>query len=112
MTARVLVVDDVELNVKLLEAKLSSEYFQVIPAYNGPSALELADAELPDIILLDGRNSEETRAALAAIPTWTSLPAVKAGQVHTWHAGAPYSYRSYAEILDELADELSDSRAV
>jgi two-component system cell cycle response regulator len=53
MTARVLVVDDVELNVKLLEAKLSSEYYQVIPAYNGPSALELADAQLPDIILLD-----------------------------------------------------------
>jgi two-component system cell cycle response regulator len=47
MTARVLVVDDVELNVKLLEAKLSSEYFQVIPAYNGPTALELADTELP-----------------------------------------------------------------
>jgi two-component system, cell cycle response regulator len=53
MTARVLVVDDVELNVKLLEAKLSSEYYQVIPAYNGPSALELADSELPDIVLLD-----------------------------------------------------------
>ena len=53
MTARVLVVDDVELNVKLLEAKLSSEYFQVIPAFNGPAALELADRELPDIILLD-----------------------------------------------------------
>ena len=53
MTARVLVVDDVELNVKLLEAKLSSEYFQVIPAYNGPAALELAERELPDIILLD-----------------------------------------------------------
>src|SRR5271155_4324764 len=53
MTARVLVVDNAELNVKLLEAKLSSEYFQVIPAYNGPTALELADAQLPDIILLD-----------------------------------------------------------
>jgi two-component system cell cycle response regulator len=53
MTARVLVVDDVELNVKLLEAKLSSEYFQVISAFNGPTALELADSELPDIILLD-----------------------------------------------------------
>ena len=53
MTARVLVVDDVELNVKLLEAKLSSEYFQVIPAFNGSTALELAESELPDIILLD-----------------------------------------------------------
>src|SRR5215468_3753007 len=53
MTARVLVVDDVELNVKLLEAKLSSEYFEVIPAYSGPVALELAEREAPDIILLD-----------------------------------------------------------
>ncbi|HVB17609.1 MAG TPA: PleD family two-component system response regulator [Stellaceae bacterium] len=53
MTARVLVVDDVDLNIKLLEAKLSSEYFEVVSAQNGPTALEVADAEVPDIILLD-----------------------------------------------------------
>src|SRR5579864_8822980 len=53
MTARVLVVDDVELNVKLLEAKLASEYFEVLTAHNGPKALEVADTEAPDIILLD-----------------------------------------------------------
>src|SRR5579862_8712007 len=53
MTARILVVDDVELNVKLLEAKLANEYFDVISAYDGSTALTLADAELPDIILLD-----------------------------------------------------------
>src|SRR6266850_4713749 len=53
MSARVLVVDDVEANVKLLEAKLSSEYFDVLLAYNGRSALQIADSELPDVILLD-----------------------------------------------------------
>jgi len=53
MSGRVLVVDDVEANVKLLEAKLSSEYFDVLCAYNGRSALEIADSELPDVILLD-----------------------------------------------------------
>src|SRR5256884_8314123 len=53
MSARVLVVDDVEANVKLVEAKLSSEYFDVLCAYNGRSALEIADSELPDVILLD-----------------------------------------------------------
>jgi two-component system, cell cycle response regulator len=53
MSGRVLVVDDIEANVKLLEAKLSSEYFDVLPAYNGRSALQIADAELPDVILLD-----------------------------------------------------------
>jgi two-component system cell cycle response regulator len=53
MSGRVLVVDDIEANVKLLEAKLSSEYFDVLSAYNGASALEIAEAELPDVILLD-----------------------------------------------------------
>lgn len=53
MSGRVLVVDDVEANVKLLEAKLSSEYFDVLMAYNGRAALEIADSELPDVILLD-----------------------------------------------------------
>ena len=53
MSGRVLVVDDVEANVKLLEAKLSSEYFDVLLAYNGRTALEIANAELPDVILLD-----------------------------------------------------------
>ncbi|HWE47962.1 MAG TPA: PleD family two-component system response regulator [Caulobacteraceae bacterium] len=53
MTARILVVDDIEANVRLLEAKLSAEYYEVIPAYDGLSALELAAKEQPDIILLD-----------------------------------------------------------
>jgi two-component system, cell cycle response regulator len=53
MSGRVLVVDDVEANVKLLEAKLSSEYFDVLSADNGRTALQIAEAELPDVILLD-----------------------------------------------------------
>ena len=54
MTARILVVDDIEANVRLLEAKLSAEYYEVIPAYDGGlTALELAAKEQPDIILLD-----------------------------------------------------------
>jgi two-component system cell cycle response regulator len=53
MSARVLVVDDVEANVKLLEAKLSSEYFDVLSAYSGRAALAIAREEVPDVILLD-----------------------------------------------------------
>jgi two-component system cell cycle response regulator len=53
MTARILVVDDIEANVRLLEAKLSAEYYEVSVAYDGMSALAKAAAELPDIILLD-----------------------------------------------------------
>jgi two-component system cell cycle response regulator len=53
MSARILVVDDVMANVKLLEAKLAAEYFDVLTALNGPDALEIVKNEQPDIILLD-----------------------------------------------------------
>ena len=40
MSARILVVDDVPANVKLLEARLSAEYFDVLTATNGAEALD------------------------------------------------------------------------
>jgi two-component system, cell cycle response regulator len=80
MTARILVVDDVELNVRLLEAKLSNEYFEVIAADNGPVALELAESELPDIILLDvmmpRMDGLEVCRRLKANPRTTDIPVV------------------------------------
>jgi two-component system cell cycle response regulator len=53
MTARILVVDDIEANVRLLEAKLSAEYYEVLSATDGVTALAMAAADKPDIILLD-----------------------------------------------------------
>ncbi len=53
MTARVLVVDDIPTNVKLLEARLSAEYFQVTSAYSGAEALEVCAQGHIDIVLLD-----------------------------------------------------------
>jgi len=51
--ARILVVDDVLINVKLMQAKLTAEYFDVITAYGGEEAITRARRDLPDIILLD-----------------------------------------------------------
>ncbi|HEV2301121.1 MAG TPA: PleD family two-component system response regulator [Stellaceae bacterium] len=80
MTARVLVVDDVELNVKLLEAKLSSEYFDVLRAYNGAAALEIAGSLSPDVILLDvmmpRMDGFEVCRRLKADPRTADLPVV------------------------------------
>ena len=45
MTAKVLVVDDILANVKLLEARLQAEYFEVLTAYSGAEALELCERE-------------------------------------------------------------------
>ena len=53
MTARVLVVDDILANVKLLEARLSAEYFEVLSAYSGKEALEICAKERVDVTLLD-----------------------------------------------------------
>ena len=53
MTARVLVVDDVPANVKLMEARLSAEYFDVTTAQSGPEALALCERAECDIVLLD-----------------------------------------------------------
>jgi two-component system cell cycle response regulator len=53
MTARVLVVDDVPANVRLLEARLSAEYFDVVTAMSGNEALAICDRAECDLVLLD-----------------------------------------------------------
>ena len=53
MTSRVLVVDDLPVNARLLEAKLMSEYFEVIVVSNGPDALAVCERGECDVVLLD-----------------------------------------------------------
>jgi two-component system, cell cycle response regulator len=53
MTARVLVIDDVLANLKLLEARLTAEYFQVLTARSGDDALALVRSSPVDVVLLD-----------------------------------------------------------
>jgi two-component system cell cycle response regulator len=53
MSARVLVVDDIPANVKLLEARLSAEYFDVVTAANGADALAICERAECDVVLLD-----------------------------------------------------------
>ena len=53
MTARILVVDDVPANVKLLEVRLLAEYFEVLTATNGADALETCENGKIDVVLLD-----------------------------------------------------------
>ncbi|PZN58083.1 MAG: PleD family two-component system response regulator [Proteobacteria bacterium] len=53
MTARILVVDDIPANVKLLEVRLLAEYFEVLTATNGPDAIEICENGKIDVVLLD-----------------------------------------------------------
>ncbi len=80
MTARVLVVDDVIQNIKLLEAKLTSEYFDVLTAMNGKDALRIVDQEKPDIVLLDvmmpGMDGFEVCRRIRANPKSVHIPVI------------------------------------
>ena len=53
MTARILIVDDVPANTRLLQAKLAAEYYQIVTAKDGFEAIRLALSWQPDLILLD-----------------------------------------------------------
>ena len=53
MTARILIVDDVDINLRLMEARLSAEYFEVLTAAGGPEAIAICERETVDLVLLD-----------------------------------------------------------
>ncbi|QGM45419.1 PleD family two-component system response regulator [Methylocystis heyeri] len=80
MTARVLIVDDLLPNIKLLEARLTAEYFDVISATNGFEALDLCRQGRCDIVLLDvmmpGMDGFEVCRRLKADPATVHLPVV------------------------------------
>src|SRR6202000_1971992 len=80
MTARVLVVDDILSNVKLLEAKLTAEYFEVVTAFNGVDAFARVEDHDPDIILLDvmmpGMDGFEVARRIKSNPKTAHVPVV------------------------------------
>lgn len=80
MTARILVVDDNQLNLDLLNARLTMEYYEVVTAVNGRQALDLLQAEPFDIVLLDvmmpGMDGFEVCRRIKGDPATMDLPVV------------------------------------
>ncbi|MFP1631377.1 PleD family two-component system response regulator [Zhengella sp. ZM62] len=80
MTARILVVDDIPANVRLLESRLLAEYFEVLTASNGEEALSVVENERVDVILLDimmpGIDGFEVCRRLKADPQTAHIPVV------------------------------------
>ncbi len=80
MSARILVVDDILPNVKLLEAKLTSEYYEVITATNGEEALTQVAEHKPDLVLLDvmmpGMDGFEVCRRIKEDPELAHIPVV------------------------------------
>ncbi|MEW6438859.1 MAG: PleD family two-component system response regulator [Pseudomonadota bacterium] len=80
MTAKILVVDDILPNVKLLEARLTAEYFDVMTASNGPDALAVCAQDDCDLLLLDvmmpGMDGFEVCRRIKKNPATMHLPVV------------------------------------
>ena len=80
MTARILVVDDIPANVKLLEARLMAEYFEVLTAGDGMTALSICGQTQVDLILLDimmpGIDGFEVCTRLKSNPRTAHIPVV------------------------------------
>ncbi|MFC6488644.1 PleD family two-component system response regulator [Nitratireductor sp. GCM10026969] len=80
MTARILVVDDVAANLKLLEARLLAEYYEVVTARSGPDAIEICESSKVDVVLLDimmpGMDGFEVCRRLKADADTTHIPVI------------------------------------
>src|SRR6185295_12692294 len=80
MTARVLVVDDIPANVKLLEARLSAEYFTVLTANSPGDALAILQSEHVDVVLLDvmmpGMDGFEVCRRIKSSPKTMHVPVI------------------------------------
>lgn len=86
MTARILIVDDIAAYTRLLQAKLSAEYYQVAVAHDGETALELTLSWQPDLVLLDvmmpGIDGYETCRRLKADPRTIHIPVIMVTALH------------------------------
>nr|WP_245224029.1 PleD family two-component system response regulator [Rhizobium halophytocola] len=75
-----MVVDDIPANLKLLEARLVAEYFDVLTAENGADALSICERTQVDVILLDIMMPEmdgfEVCERLKANPRTSHIPVV------------------------------------
>ncbi len=80
MTARVLVVDDILANVKLLEARLQAEYFEVLTASSGQQAIDICERERVDVVLLDvmmpGMDGFEACRKIKSGPNTGQIPVI------------------------------------
>ena len=77
---RILIVDDVPGNVKLIAAMISSEGYEIYTAFRGEEAIEKVNTTPPDLILLDimmpGMNGYEVTRILKENPNTKDIPII------------------------------------
>ena len=80
MTQRILVVDDQEDNRRILRDLLTASGFEVIEAKTGEESVALAEAQIPDLILMDiqlpGIDGYEATRQIKAKPALSATPLI------------------------------------
>jgi CheY-like chemotaxis protein len=76
--AKILLVDDDEMNRDMLSRRLERRGYHVVIAVDGGEGLRLAQAEAPDLILMDmslpGLDGWQATRQLKAAPTTQTIP--------------------------------------
>lgn len=89
---KILIVDDEPDVVELLERTLRGDGFEVVSAYDGIGALDIAGTERPDLIILDimmpMMSGYEVCAQLKANPATQHIPVLCLSSAHTPDARA------------------------
>jgi two-component system cell cycle response regulator DivK len=124
MSQRILVVEDQEDNRRIIRDLLASVGYQMIEALDGESGVRLAEAERPDLILMDiqlpGVDGYEATRRIKANPELRSIPvivvtsyALSGDDVKAMQAGCdayvakPFSPRQLLSKIREFLAETS-----
>ena len=119
MSKRILVVEDQEDNRKIMRDLLSSAGYEVIEAVTGSDGVAMAEAEVPDLILMDmqlpGIDGYEATRQIRAKPALRDVPiiavtsyALNGDENKTLEAGCdayfakPFSPRKLLEKIREF----------
>jgi CheY-like chemotaxis protein len=77
---RILVVEDIEMNRKVVRIVLKAKGYEVLEATNAEEALAILQAEPPDLILMDialpGIGGADLTRQIKASPQWRHLPII------------------------------------
>ncbi len=78
--AKILIVEDNEMNLDMLSRRLARKGYQVITAMDGAEGLQMANYELPNLILMDmslpGMDGWEATRHLKASPETKHIPVI------------------------------------
>lgn len=78
--SKILVVDDVPTNIKMVGTMLRKQGYQVLAATSGQNALDSLEKQLPDLILLDmmmpKMDGREVLRRILESPSWKDIPVI------------------------------------